>query len=968
MKMLYIPIISDIGKAFIALLMVLDSWVYELISSSYRVFMALSGARLLSSDAFSTIANKLYIIVGVVMLFVLSYAIIKAIIDPDQMTKGDLGGPKIIKGVLIAVIGLGITPVLFNMLYQAQGVILENNVLGELFFRSGSYTVDLQDTTYVDKDGNEIKIEYNVDTINPDDILKSSGGALVATHIWQAFFYPASGNLEDAKNIESAAEDYLNNNFGTAATCAVTAGAATGIGLALAGFTGGISLLIAGAAAIAGASCYAASDALDEAYAEIINGKITLEQAYVMSASQGDFGIYTTFLDEVSGDDATIDYVMVISTIVGGVVLYAFISFSIDMGVRCAKLAYYQIIAPIPLILQVLPKFKDSFNKYIKGVLSTFLEVFIRISVVYVMVYIICHITDLFSTSGVWADLGPVEGLFARVLLDVGLVIFAKQAPKLIQETFGIQSGSMSLGIGKKLADGGLMALGGVMGAGVMGAVNGFGRKKDGLNMGQRVTGALGGTARGMWSGIRDNKKKMADSFGSMTEQWKNAGAYQREKLEEKQNLIAEHRKGEDGSATYAYVAGKFDNAKRKTRRFVYGASNVDSEKAAMNVMSRMNDLQGDLRNEAEKKDVTTKALKDRYEKLSAKKIDEYKDGWTEESYNEELRRRLSLISDAQVDDELSRQLFKLESNGKITDATALNNIHNYQAAMAHYENKQKDLEALRNKLADPSLSDAEKNNISNKISIAEAELATHKADLEVARNNLGTITTVDGDEFTVDTARSTVRANVTAKFKDEAKYNESELMQLQLEHQKAVDAAKAAYETAADMWVNKKIMVGDNEYINNTIASSMESIFKDLKKGGNQIVLDANGKEVRVEDMVKEFYGSSVVDDGKFDKNGVFKTNFTYKLGDVEVEMLIDDSDPNDIKCKYVDKNDHSIEYTETQIADYINKVDDRDKFSQDTAIDNAKKIGKKGESYIRTNAYANKVKEMEEENKDKK
>lgn len=471
MKMLYIPIISDIGKAFIALLMVLDSWVYEFISSSYRVFMALSGARLLSSDAFSTIANKLYIIVGVVMLFVLSYAIIKAIIDPDQMTKGDLGGPKIIKGVLIAVIGLGITPVLFNMLYQAQGVILENNVLGELFFRSGSYTVDLQDTTYVDKDGNEIKIEYNEDTINPDDILKSSGGALVATHIWQAFFYPASGNLEDAKNIESAAEDYLNNNFGTAATCAVVAGAATGIGLALAGFTGGLSLLIAGAAAISGASCYAASDALDEAYAEIINGKITLEQAYVMSASQGDFGIYTTFLDEVSGDDATIDYVMVISTIVGGVVLYAFISFSIDMGVRCAKLAYYQIIAPIPLILQVLPKFKDSFNKYVKGVLSTFLEVFIRISVVYVMVYIICHITDLFSTSGVWAGLGPVEGLFARVLLDVGLVIFAKQAPKLIQETFGIQSGSMSLGIGKKLADGGALVAGAAIGGGLTAGV-----------------------------------------------------------------------------------------------------------------------------------------------------------------------------------------------------------------------------------------------------------------------------------------------------------------------------------------------------------------------------------------------------------------------------------------------------------------------------------------------------------------
>lgn len=613
MKMLYIPIISDIGKAFIALLMVLDSWVYEFISSSYRVFMALSGARLLSSDAFSTIANKLYIIVGVVMLFVLSYAIIKAIIDPDQMTKGDLGGPKLIKGVLIAVIGLGITPVLFNMLYQAQGVILENNVLGELFFRSGSYTVDLQDTTYVDKDGNEIKIEYNEDTINPDDILKSSGGALVATHIWQAFFYPASGNLEDAKNIESAAADYLNNNFGTAVTCGVVAGAATGIGLALAGFTGGISLLIAGAAAIAGASCYAASDALDEAYASVIeNGKITLEQAYVMSASQGDFGIYTTFLDEVSGDDATIDYVMVLSTIVGGVVLYAFVSFSIDMGVRCAKLAYYQIIAPIPLILQVLPKFKDSFNKYVKGVLSTFLEVFIRISVVYVMVYIVCHITDLFSTSGVWSDLGPIEGLFARVLLDVGLVIFAKQAPKLIQETFGIQSGSMSLGIGKKLADGGALvagaAIGGGLTAGVRNLTHRWGNKENWINkdkgkvtVGSAAKNLFGGVTSGVAGGASGLLRsgygaKDAKNFKDMKNAAGTGAQAATDKRDQRETYAAEHVNKHGKSTMWSVGKGKLVDAKDKFTNWsgINSVTTYEQENAKIDAVASARKKMGD--------------------------------------------------------------------------------------------------------------------------------------------------------------------------------------------------------------------------------------------------------------------------------------------------------------------------------------------------------------------------------------
>ena len=113
-------IIKALEKGFIGILLTLDTLIYGLISSSFRVFMALAGARLLSSSAYTEIANKIYIIVGVLMLFVLSYAILKAIVDPDQATKGDYG-PKMRKNVVIAVVGLAIAPVIFNLMYQAQG-------------------------------------------------------------------------------------------------------------------------------------------------------------------------------------------------------------------------------------------------------------------------------------------------------------------------------------------------------------------------------------------------------------------------------------------------------------------------------------------------------------------------------------------------------------------------------------------------------------------------------------------------------------------------------------------------------------------------------------------------------------------------------------------------------------------------------------------------------------------------------
>ena len=94
-----------VTQAFLGIVLSLDSWVYSLISSAYKIFMAIASARILSSDAYTSVANKVYIIVGVGMLFVLAYAILKAIIDPDQLSKGDMAGNKILKSVAITVIG-----------------------------------------------------------------------------------------------------------------------------------------------------------------------------------------------------------------------------------------------------------------------------------------------------------------------------------------------------------------------------------------------------------------------------------------------------------------------------------------------------------------------------------------------------------------------------------------------------------------------------------------------------------------------------------------------------------------------------------------------------------------------------------------------------------------------------------------------------------------------------------------------
>ena len=129
-------IIDAIKQGFIGIILTLDTLIFGLIGSAFKIFIALAGARLLTSETYFEIANKLYVIIGVLMLFVLAYAILRGIVDPDpDKSIKEHAGPKMLKNIIIAVLGLALAPSIFNLMYQAQGLILEQDVLGKIFFR-----------------------------------------------------------------------------------------------------------------------------------------------------------------------------------------------------------------------------------------------------------------------------------------------------------------------------------------------------------------------------------------------------------------------------------------------------------------------------------------------------------------------------------------------------------------------------------------------------------------------------------------------------------------------------------------------------------------------------------------------------------------------------------------------------------------------------------------------------------------
>lgn len=674
-----------LSSVFMGIIMTLDTFVYSLVNSSYRIFMAIASARLLSSDVYYEIANKIYIVVGVLMLFVLSYSILKAIVNPDELAKEN-NGAGIVKRIALAVIGLAITPVLFNVLYQAQGLFLEQDVLGKIFFRIDN-TENVSVSGAVNASG------------NPDEQIKTIGGAVAATSIWQAFFHPAEG--ANAADIKADPSDYYAKAAGTAALCGL------GIAIGVVGVVAGVFTFGVGSALAAGATVGLCAMSIqndvetgNELTAKYNGEEISLEEAYAIVAAGGDFDIFLIFMDNYL-EDGEIEYFWGISTICGAFALYAFVSFSIDMGVRAAKLAYFQIIAPVPLVMQVLPKFKDTLGKYITQVVSTFVEVFIRISIVYIVTFVICHLTDLFSSFGnLWGStsLNTPEKLIALALLIIGLIIFAKNAPEIITTSLSLPKGNMSLGIGKKLADGGAYAAGGVAGAGVTSAVRNWRSEGKGWRKPISAIAGMGsGMARAAFNQFGPGPgRKPAMTFGDMknvaesnAQKTTNAKQARDERLIE---LAAAKKDLErvlaDPSATEAQIAAArqrvtaataygaaLDNIGKKIDAWSTASVSTAVEEAKIKFMGSLDGLKDKLRDKTAKKAYVQAAMD--YEKeLNARQVEQFDQASYQSAYSQYLATHQN-ATDAEKAAEATRlrSMYTLSDDEYRAKVTELSNL-----------------------------------------------------------------------------------------------------------------------------------------------------------------------------------------------------------------------------------------------------------------------------------------------------
>lgn len=179
--------------------------------------------------------------------------------------------------------------------------------------------------------------------------------------------------------------------------------------------------------------------------------------------------------DPADGDNNSYkyDYMPLIGFVVAIVMTLILLGYCVDIAVRVFKLIILQLIAPIPIISYVDPKAsKDgAFNKWIKMVISVWADLFIKLGIIY---FIMLVISELFTsgaiqnlTTNLFGD-SYFRGGLVTLALIVGLLFFAKDAPKFICDAMGIkmgENGKLFGGLGKIMSAGAIAA--GTVGAGI---------------------------------------------------------------------------------------------------------------------------------------------------------------------------------------------------------------------------------------------------------------------------------------------------------------------------------------------------------------------------------------------------------------------------------------------------------------------------------------------------------------------
>lgn len=393
--------VTGIGSLLLSLWLSLCSIVtgliYNFMEMTYKLFYDISNTTILR-DTVGAFGRNMYAILGVIMLFKLAFSIINYIVNPDQFSNKETGFGGMIKNVFIVILLIITVPIIFEQAMNLQYIILKEDVVGRIVTGQSKSNTNQ----------------------------KASVGQRMAFSFLQGFVRPnnENGDLPACEDILSMSYQEFSGPGGCLEQIRTkNSSAATKYDKAL----------------------------RSENWGALIGPGLLIEQ---MTSNTGD-------------QILVFEYDVLTAQLVGGFVGYIFMLFCLDVAVRSVKLTFLEIISPIPIISYIDPKSKKQiFDKWVSVCVKTYLDLFLRLAAIYFAVFLIQCILQggdgsLFAGIATVKDFDVSTGtvvykktknLFVIYFMICGVLLFAKQMPKLIEEITGIKlDGKFQLGMANKL-------------------------------------------------------------------------------------------------------------------------------------------------------------------------------------------------------------------------------------------------------------------------------------------------------------------------------------------------------------------------------------------------------------------------------------------------------------------------------------------------------------------------------------
>ena len=375
----------------------IDKIVFNFISTIYDFLITIARTSVLSQADIMDMADRIYKLLAIFMIFKVTFSLIMYVVNPDDFSDKNKGVSKLGTNIVISLTLLILTPYIFSYAYQLQTIILEDNSLSALIFG--------------DEQENSVESPF-----------ESAGDSMA--YITMAPFFTPNAAIDELYECAQLTTRDSNGNVVFNEACS------------------GLN------------SNYESTNDSESMYA-LINDRFTEQtlKNYVAGVSKGNLGLmFRQDMAVATNEDNTeyiIEYKYLFSTVLGIIIILLLVTFCMDVALRSIKLAFLQLVAPIPIISYVDPKSgKDGmFKKWVDMCVKTYISLFIRLLAIYFAAYIISRIDKMVDII----DGSYVSNLLVKIVIIIGALMFAKQLPKIL-EGLGIKlDGGFTLNPLKKM-------------------------------------------------------------------------------------------------------------------------------------------------------------------------------------------------------------------------------------------------------------------------------------------------------------------------------------------------------------------------------------------------------------------------------------------------------------------------------------------------------------------------------------